>query len=206
MNQFLESVRFQMREYIETTKLSVEIILTLICLAVINPSDDIKEATVLVLFVAYAISVVCCFRIMPRFGGSSRDLLAITLGRGKFELSQVISALAFAVAGSMILGFYIVLSGKSEALLLPKIALQCALACTFCSATIFYLPTLTKSPVVPILYGIVGFIYPVLGKNYSLLGVIFASGDRFYFSKFIIILMSAYLIFKRSQSRDYIAD
>lgn len=199
-------MRFQLREYTETTRLIVELILVAIGFIVISPADSPRESTVLVLFAAYIFSLVCCFRLLPRFGGSTRDLFALALGRGKFELSQVGSALALALAGSMTLGLSIVVTGSTEALLLPKIVLQCMMACALCSATIFSMPTLTTSPVVPIVYGLAGFIYPVLGDQYHWLGFLFASGDGFFLSKAVLILACAAFIFKRSHTRDYISE
>jgi hypothetical protein len=150
--------------------------------------------------------VVCCYRILPRFNGTSRDLFALALGRGTFEFSQLISALAFAVAGSMVLGLSVVLNGRAEALLLPKILLQCVFACSVSGAVILFPAALTKAPILPIVFGLAGFLYPVLGEDYRTLGTVFSSGDGFYFSKIVIISISIYLIFKRSQTRDYISE
>lgn len=198
--------KFQIREYAETTKLMVEIILIAVGLTVLNPSDSIKESTTLALFAAYGLSVVCCYRILPRFGGTSRDLFALTLGRGAFEFSQLISALAFAVAGSMVLGLSVVLHGQAEALLLPKILLQCVFACSVSGAVILFPVALNKAPILPIVFGLAGFLYPVLGEDYRALGMVLSSGDGFYFSKIFLILVALPLVLKRAQERDYIAD
>lgn len=101
----LSLIHFILREYLSGTHMIAELIVALIGLALVA-EQTAEEARTSISILAIFISCICFSRIYTRWKGATRDLYLLALGKPRFVLSIILSALIIAGTTIAILFVY----------------------------------------------------------------------------------------------------